>query len=370
MKFREEFLTHRNAGQLETDPLNTADYNAFRKGYKELIDNPVSYFKRTCKKYCTIPKEGKLLEAEVLRVSTSVSPDVSIIIPLCNEENRVAGSLENARNQTLKSIEIICVDDGSDDSTLSLIMEQAETDRRLTVLHQGNQGSASAKNKGLEHARGRYVMFLYGGDRLQEDAAERLVLLADQYGLDMVSFNFEPVAEKDSDSEAVYRHEIKVERIMSGTDCFCSAYEQGTYKPFACSALYKREHLTCRKIRFINDIFYEDRVFMFSALTEAERVIHLKENLYFIGESRSLPLKKYFFRVYSYFIIYQAILQRCRSLPFDERLQRYAAKELQAVNVALTDIYCTVNEKELCRSKFTATEHILLDKLIEYRVDS
>ena len=368
MRFREEFLTHRNAGLLETNPLNTADYNAFRKGYKELIDNPVSYFKRTCKKYCTIPKEGKLLEAEVLQDSTSVSPDVSIIIPLSNEENRVAGSLESARNQTLKNIEIICVDDGSDDSTLRLILEQAETDRRLAVLHQVNQGSASAKNKGLEQARGRYVLFLYGGDRLREDAAERLVLLADQFGLEMVGFDFKPIFEKDS--ETVCRHELNAEMVMTGADYFCSAYEQGTYVHLAYSALYNREYLKHRKIRFINEIFYEDREFMFSVLTAASRVIHLKENLYFTGESRSLPLKKYFLRVYSYFIIYQAILQRCYSLPFDGRLQRYASKELQAVNVALTDIYCTVNEKELCRGKFTATERNLFDKLIEYRVNS
>ncbi len=371
MRFREEFMQHRKAGLLETDPFNTSAYNAFRKGYNEIIDNPVSFFKKTCRKYCTIPKEGKLLEAEVLREGSSVSPDVSIIIPLCNEENRVTESLESARGQTLKNIEIICVDDGSDDATLRILMEQADTDKRLTVLHQGNQGTASAKNKGLKHARGRYVMFLYAGDRLREDAVESLVLFADKYGLDVVGFDFAPLSEKDRDCEADRRHELNAGKIMTGADYFCSACEHETYVPFACSALYNREYLKRRSICFINEIFYEDRAFMFSALTEADRVIHLEGSLYFTGRSRGLPLRKYFLRVYSYFVIYQEILQKCRLFPhYNERLLKNAARELKVVCTCLQDIYRSVNKKEECRSHFSAPEICLFDKLIDYESDS
>ncbi len=365
MRFREEFLAHRNAGVLETDPLNTSDFNAFRKGYKELIDNPVSYFKRTCKKYCTIPKKGRLLEAEVLKESSPVSPDVSIIIPLWNEGNRVTGSLESARNQTLKNIEIICVDDGSDDATLRLIMELADTDRRLTILHQGNQGAASAKNKGLEHARGRYVLFLYGGGRLRDDAAERLVSLADKNRLDMAGFDFGPISEKDKDGGTICRLESNSEKVITGADYFCSACELGAYESFACSFLYNREYLKHRNITFINEIFYEDRSFVFSALTVAGRVMHLEERLYFTGESRALPLRKYFLRVYSYFVIYQDILIKCRSFPrYDERLQKNAARELKTVCACLQNLYRSVDKKEECRNRFSAVELCLFDKLI------
>ena len=369
MRFREEFLAHRNAGMLETDSLHTS-FNAFRKGYKELIDNPVSYFKRTCKKYCTIPKKGRLLEAEILKESSPVSPDVSIIIPLCNEENRVAGSLESARNQTLKNIEIICVDDGSDDSTLSLIMEQADTDRRLTILHQGNQGAASAKNRGLGYARGRYVMFLYGGDRLREDAVERLVNLSDENGLDMVSFDFAPISVEIGDSESGYRNKRDTEIVKTGADYFCFACEQGTYTPFACSAFYNREYLVNRNIRFPDIIFYEDRAFMFSVLTRASRIIHLEEVLYYTGRSRALPLKKFFLRVYSYFVIYREILQQCSAFPdYNERLQKNAAGELQKVCACLQDLYRIVDKKEECRNRLSAPVLSLFDKLVDHKAD-
>ena len=370
MRFREEFLEHRKEGLLKEAPSTISGYSTYRKGIHEILDNPVSFFKSTCKKYCTIPKKEKLLEAVVCKESTCVSPDVSIIIPLCNDENRIAESLESARSQTLENIEIICVDDGSNDATLQIIMEQSDTDRRLTVLHQGNQGTASAKNKGLAYARGRYVLFLYGGDRLREDAAERLVFLADKHRLDVVRFNFEPLYEKGVDGRTACSHGLKTGKVMAGADSFCFAWEQGTYESFVCSAFYNRGYLARKRINFIDEIFYEDRVFMFSALTEADRVLLVEESIYFTGKSRGLPLKKCFLRVYSYFVIYQAILQKCRTLPYDEKLQRYAAKELEAVYTALLNIYRSVDKKEKCRGRFSATELDLLDKLIDQKSDS
>jgi hypothetical protein len=199
---------------------------------------------------------------------------------------------------------------------------------------------------------------------------ENLVLSADKYGLDIVGFDFVPISEKDRDCEANRRHELNAEKIMTGADYFCSACEHETYVPFACSALYNREYLKRRSICFINEIFYEDRAFMFSALTEADRVIHLEGSLYFTGRSRGLPLRKYFLRVYSYFVIYQEILQKCRSFPhYDERLQKSAAGELKAVCACLQDLYCAVNKKEDCRSRFSATELNLFDKLVDHESD-
>ena len=365
VRFREEFLVHREAGLLDEDALSTSVSHVTMKIINELIDNPVSYFKRTCKKYCTIPKEGMLLEADVLKESSPGSPDVSIIIPLLNEENRITGSLESIRNQTLENIEIICVDDGSEDATRRIIVEQACADRRITVLHQGNQGSASAKNKGLEYARGRYVLFLCAGDRLREDAAERLVSLADKHGLDMLGYNSAPLSEVIRDNKVICNPRTKPETIMTGTENFSYACEHGCYEPFAGAFLYKRLYLLHRKIRFIDGIFYEDRAFVFSALTGAGRVIHLEENLYFTGERRALPLFKFFLRVYSYFVIYQEILQKSRSLPYDERFQENAAGELKAVRGFLCGLYRSVNKKEECRSRFSATELCLFDDLID-----
>ncbi len=363
-RFREEFIVHRQAGLLEDNDFSFSASSLPLKNINEILDNPVNFYKRTCKKYCTIPKEGELLEAEVLRQSSSASPDVSIIIPLCNEGNCAAEILESVRIQTLENIEIICVDDGSDDNTLKIIMEQADTDRRLTILHQGKQGTASAKNRGLEYAKGKYVLFLRGEVSLRVDAAEIIVSLANDYGLDMLCFGSGSINENNKDDRAVYGYKLDIENVMTGTEYFCTACEQNTYTPFSCAVLYNRNFLIHRHIRFIEGIFYEDRIFMFSALAEAVHVLHLKEILCFKIDNSFLPLDIIFLRVYSYFVIYQTMLQKCRSLPYDERFQKNAVKELNEVFSAMTDIYRSVNNKELCKSKFTATELSFFEKII------
>ena len=369
MQFRKELLRYRQAGLLNESPSNTSGYNTFRKGFHEIIDNPGDFYKKYCKKYCTCPTAEKLPTPKLIRESRTETPDISIIIPLCNEENRIAVSLESAQKQTLENIEIVCVDDGSDDATLKKVMERAEADSRFTVLHQDNRGSGSAKNRGLEYARGKYVLFLYGGDRLREDAAEGLVSIADENRLDMVGFDFAHISEMD-DNKADCRHKLKAEKVETGTDCFSSACEQSSYKPLAFLALYNRDYLVYHNIHFMDVIFYEDRAFMFSALTGARRVIRLKERLYFTGESRALPLKKFFLRVYSYFVIYQEILKQCQSLPvYNERLQRNATGELKEICACLRDLYRAVTEKEECRSKFSSTELNFFDKLIDHKAD-
>ena len=366
MRFREEFMMHQKEGLLKDNAFDTSVSNLPLETIYEIIYNPVRLFRKTCKKYCTLPTDEKLPKAELLKESETKTPCVSIIIPLSNEENRVVASIESAQKQTLENIEIICVDDGSDDSTLRLVMERTGADKRFTVLHQWNQGTASAKNRGLEYARGKYILFLCAGDRLREDAAETLVSLADEYSLDLLCFD--AVSGNGQDNKAVCGHILNDKEIMTGADYFSSACEEGTYAPFSCQALYNREYLANRNNRFPDGMFYEDRAFMFGALTQAERVLHLKEPLYFICEHRDLPFKSIFLRVYSYFVIYQAILEKIRLLPDDQRLQKNAAGELKAVSILLQDLYRSVNKKERCKSKFSDTELCLFEKLVGHEV--
>ncbi len=366
MRFREEFMIHQKEGLLKDNAFDTSVSNLPLETIHEIIYNPVRLFRKTCKKYCTLPTDEKLPKAELLKESETKTPCVSIIIPLSNEENRVVASIESAQKQTLENIEIICVDDGSDDSTLRLVLERAEVDKRFTVLHQGNQGTASAKNRGLVYAKGKYILFLCAGDRLQEDAAEKLVSLADEYNLDLLYFD--TISVNGQENKAVCGHILNDKEVMTGAEYFISACEEGTYAPFACQALYNREYLANRNIRFPDGMFYEDRAFMFGALTQAERVLHLKEPLYFICEHRDLPFKSIFLRVYSYFVIYQAILEKIRLLPDDQRLQKNAAGELKVVSILLQDLYRSVNKKERCKSKFSDTELCLFEKLVGHEV--
>lgn len=91
-------------------------------------------------------------------------PKVSVIIPVYNVEKYVSECLESVINQTLKEIEVICVDDGSQDSSLSILKKYAQKDKRIIVIEQQNSGAAVARNKGISFATGEFVIFMDSDD--------------------------------------------------------------------------------------------------------------------------------------------------------------------------------------------------------------
>ena len=87
------------------------------------------------------------------------APIVSVVVPIYNGERYLRDSLDSLLAQTFQDFEIICVNDGSTDSSESIINEYAERDSRVKIVNQTNGGVASARNAGIENAEGRYLLF-------------------------------------------------------------------------------------------------------------------------------------------------------------------------------------------------------------------
>ena len=85
---------------------------------------------------------------------------VSVVIPVYNVENYLEECLESIINQTLKDIEIICINDGSTDNSLNILNEYAKKDNRISVISQENQGQAVARNNGMKYINGEYFWFI------------------------------------------------------------------------------------------------------------------------------------------------------------------------------------------------------------------
>lgn len=114
---------------------------------------------------------------------------VSIIIPVYNNEEYIERCIESIRKQIYKNLEILIVDDGSTDNTSKIINKMAADDERIIVFHQKNMGVSQARNIGLEHFTGDYVMFVDGDDYID---ANVISVLADKMrdGVEMVIFPF------------------------------------------------------------------------------------------------------------------------------------------------------------------------------------
>lgn len=108
---------------------------------------------------------------------------VSIIIPIYNTEKYLRRCLDSAINQTLKEIEIICINDGSTDNSLSILKEYANKDNRIVVLDIANGGVANARNLGIKKAHGRYIGFIDSDDWVDSGYFENLYSQSEDYDL-------------------------------------------------------------------------------------------------------------------------------------------------------------------------------------------
>ena len=112
---------------------------------------------------------------------------VSIIVPVFNGEKTVGSCLERLLNQSLKEIEVICVDDGSTDCSLSKIEDCRKNDSRIKVVSQKNKGLSGARNTGLRNVKTPYVMFCDCDDIFAPDMCKRMTAAMDNSEVDVVA---------------------------------------------------------------------------------------------------------------------------------------------------------------------------------------
>ena len=115
-------------------------------------------------------------------------PIISVVIPVYNVEAYIERCVNSVRNQTVENIEIILIDDGSPDQSPVLCDQYAEKDRRVRVIHKKNGGLASARNRGITVATGKYIFFLDSDDWLEKDGLQQLYELAQKYQVDFVRY--------------------------------------------------------------------------------------------------------------------------------------------------------------------------------------
>lgn len=116
--------------------------------------------------------------------------DISVVMPVYNQEKYLDQCIVSVQTQTLKNIEIICVDDGSTDKSRNIIERYARKDRRITVINKDNGGVSTARNAGFDVAKGKYVIFLDSDDFFEPTLLERLYDRIEQTGADIVACNF------------------------------------------------------------------------------------------------------------------------------------------------------------------------------------
>lgn len=115
---------------------------------------------------------------------------ISIVVPVYNAEDYLEKCLDSLLGQTYENIEVICINDGSQDESGSILGNYSKTDKRLIVISQKNRGIASARNKAMTVVRGDWVMFVDSDDWIDRETCKRAKDKAVEYGVDVVLWSY------------------------------------------------------------------------------------------------------------------------------------------------------------------------------------
>lgn len=113
-------------------------------------------------------------------------PKVSVIIPIYNVEKYLERCLKSVINQSLKDLEIICVNDGSEDKCIDILNFYQDKDSRIIVINKKNGGLSSARNAGIKIAKGEYIYFIDPDDYIESWALEELIYISQKNNCDVV----------------------------------------------------------------------------------------------------------------------------------------------------------------------------------------
>lgn len=212
---------------------------------------------------------------------------VSVIIPVYNVEKYIEKCLESVLNQTLKKIEIICINDGSRDKSMEIVYDKAQKDNRIVIVEKENGGLSSARNAGLEKATGEYVLFLDSDDTLVLNALEILYDKAHHNQLDNIYFGATTIYESIRVKIMHYRRYHKYYHrqciypdALSGPEMFHKLVANKEYRMSACLQMPRRQFLIDNDFRFYEGILHEDNLFSIQVILAASKVMVVNEALY------------------------------------------------------------------------------------------
>lgn len=209
---------------------------------------------------------------------------VSIIIPVYNAEVYLQRCVTSLLRQTYKQIEIILVDDGSPDNSGTICDEYAKIDKRVRVIHKANGGAATARNKGLDEARGKYICFVDADDYVSCEYIETLYNLLVENNADIAQCDYLLTFKGDSQMP----QEKKIISNYTAIEMLKLFQIENDFRikiVVVWNKIYKREIFD--DIRFPEGIIYEDEAIIPKILFKAKRITDTTEKLcaYFMSEN-------------------------------------------------------------------------------------
>ena len=313
-------------------------------------------------------------------------PCVSVVVPCYNVEGFLPETLNSLINQTLSDIEIVCVNDGSTDETLSVIRDYQQRDKRVVLVDGPNGGYGAAMNRGMGAARGTYIGIVESDDFVAPDMFEKLYAAATEYDADFVRSDFNKFwTAEDGTRDTVYEHLTTKKKLYNCVIDPQKQKEAFNAQMLNWTGIYKTEFLRAHDIRHNETpgAAYQDNGFWFMTYAYARRVVFLDEAFYFYRQDNAASSINQTDRVFTMMDEYAWIRQRLERDPEATKrwLGMYHYKKFHNLNFAFTLLapelqmqflerysaeYAAAREAgELDRKLFKASEWKMLQQIID-----
>lgn len=210
-----------------------------------------------------------------------MKPKVSVVVPIYNAEKYLRQCLDSIISQTLREIEIICVNDGSTDNSLAIIEEYAAKDDRIKVISKPNAGYGHSMNMGLDAATGEYFGIVDSDDYILPNMYQTLYNLAIENDLDIVRGGYYKFYEIDGNEKSTYWSSMG-DKYLDKVYCPREAREFYFSAVLTPSGIYKRKFIQANGIRYNESpgAAFQDQGFWFKTHLLADRVLFVKDAFY------------------------------------------------------------------------------------------
>lgn len=209
-------------------------------------------------------------------------PQISVVVPVYNVEKYLRECLDSLANQTFEDFEVICVNDGSDDSSHDILEEYASEDERFKIVSQENKGLSGARNTGMNYIKGRYLLFLDSDDWLELNALELLYNHANALNSEMVIFPYRYFNQETKQYE---------ENDFTKLNMFDSSVDNKNFNyknipetvfriPHESIKLYDVKTLKKLAVKFPEGLNYEDAYFFYKIFFKLNKVSIIRTPIY------------------------------------------------------------------------------------------
>lgn len=231
---------------------------------------------------------------------------VSVIVPVYNVEKYLKRCLDSLINQTLSDIDIICINDGSKDSSLQILEQYAQKDSRIVIYNQENSGLSVARNTGLEHASGEYIGFVDSDDWVDLDFYEKLYNSAKNNNADIAVADFI----REHPNKKPKRLKLKEEKIYTTPEdkfMICKVHREGC----VWNKIYRTEFIKSINLKFVPKMYYEDRDFTIRSLYFSKKLVTTPNTYYryFVNPKSIVNKRRNYIQDEHYILVRQQVLQ-------------------------------------------------------------